>query len=77
MYASEPWLERYADHVSKELPLPTRSMANLSEESVERAPECPRTQRHLLLRREDLIHGAERPHLQLCIAVGVLERGEG
>ncbi len=38
VYESKPWLERYADHVPKELPLPERSMADLFEESVERAP---------------------------------------
>ena len=39
MYKSRPWLERYADYVPNELPLPTRSMAALFEESAERAPD--------------------------------------
>ena len=39
VYESKPWLERYADYVPKELPLPTRSMADLFEESAERASD--------------------------------------
>ena len=39
VYESKPWLERYADYVPKELPLPTRSMADLFEKSAERAPD--------------------------------------
>src|SRR5918997_1401556 len=39
VYESKPWLDRYADYVPKELPLPTRSMADLFEESAERAPD--------------------------------------
>src|SRR5919112_6788495 len=39
VYESKPWLERYAEYVPKELPLPTRSMADLFEESAERAPD--------------------------------------
>ncbi|HEY6751761.1 MAG TPA: long-chain fatty acid--CoA ligase [Rubrobacteraceae bacterium] len=38
VYESNPWLKRYADYVPKELPLPERSMADLFEESAERAP---------------------------------------
>jgi long-chain acyl-CoA synthetase len=38
-YQSKPWLERYADCVPKELPLPEKSTADLFEESAERAPE--------------------------------------
>ena len=39
VYESKPWLERYADYVPKELPLPMRSMADLFEKSAERAPD--------------------------------------
>jgi long-chain acyl-CoA synthetase len=39
VYESKPWLERYADYVPKELPLPTKSMVDLFEESAERAPD--------------------------------------
>jgi long-chain acyl-CoA synthetase len=39
IYESKPWLERYADYVPKELPLPTKSMVDLFEESAERAPD--------------------------------------
>lgn len=39
VYESKPWLERYADHVPKELPLPEKSMVGLFEESVERVPD--------------------------------------
>jgi long-chain acyl-CoA synthetase len=39
VYESKPWLERYAGYVPKELPLPEKSMADLFEESAERAPE--------------------------------------
>jgi long-chain acyl-CoA synthetase len=39
IYESKPWLERYADYVPKELPLPTRSMADLFEESAENASD--------------------------------------
>jgi long-chain acyl-CoA synthetase len=39
IYESKPWLERYADYVPKELPLPTRSMADLFEESADRTPD--------------------------------------
>ena len=39
IYESKPWLERYADYVPKELPLPTRSMADLFEESAEHASD--------------------------------------
>ena len=39
VYGSNPWLKRYADYVPKELPLPERSMADLFEESAERAPD--------------------------------------
>ncbi len=39
VYESKPWLERYADYVPKELPLPEKSMADLFEESAERVPD--------------------------------------
>ncbi len=39
VYESKPWLERYADHVPKELPLPEKSMVGLFEESVKRVPD--------------------------------------
>src|SRR5215212_9030323 len=39
VYENKPWLERYADYVPKELPLPEKSMADLFEESAERAPD--------------------------------------
>ena len=39
IYESKPWLEMYADYVPKELPLPEKSMVDLFEESVERAPD--------------------------------------
>src|SRR5215204_5525579 len=39
VYESKPWLERYADYVPKELPLPQRSMADLFEHSAERNPD--------------------------------------
>jgi long-chain acyl-CoA synthetase len=39
VYESKPWLDRYADHVPKELPPPEKSMADLFEESVERDPD--------------------------------------
>jgi long-chain acyl-CoA synthetase len=39
IYESKPWLELYADYVPKELPLPEKSMADLFEESAERAPD--------------------------------------
>jgi long-chain acyl-CoA synthetase len=39
VYESKPWLERYADHVPKELPLPETSMPDLFEESAGRAPD--------------------------------------
>jgi long-chain acyl-CoA synthetase len=39
VYESKPWLERYAGYVPKELPPPEKSMADLFEESAERAPE--------------------------------------
>ncbi|MDQ4062402.1 MAG: AMP-binding protein, partial [Actinomycetota bacterium] len=39
IYESKPWLERYADYVPKELPLPERSMVGLFEESVKRVPD--------------------------------------
>jgi long-chain acyl-CoA synthetase len=39
VYESKPWLERYADHVPKELPLPEKSMPDLFEESAGRAPD--------------------------------------
>jgi long-chain acyl-CoA synthetase len=39
VYESKPWLERYANYVPKELPLPTRSMVDLFEESAERTPD--------------------------------------
>src|SRR5919107_893649 len=39
VYESKPWLERYADYVPKELPLPQRSMADLFEQSAERNPD--------------------------------------
>jgi long-chain acyl-CoA synthetase len=39
IYESKPWLERYADYVPKELPLPTKSMADLFEESTEHASD--------------------------------------
>jgi len=39
VYENKPWLERYADYVPKELPLPTRSMADLFEESAKRATD--------------------------------------
>jgi len=39
VYENKPWLDRYADHVPKELPLPEKSMADLFEEAVERDPD--------------------------------------
>ncbi|MBD0358908.1 MAG: AMP-binding protein, partial [Rubrobacter sp.] len=39
VYESKPWLERYADYVPKELPLPQRSMADLFEQSAQRNPD--------------------------------------
>ncbi len=39
VYESKPWLERYADHVPKELPLPEKSMVGLFEESAKRVPD--------------------------------------
>src|SRR5215217_1892141 len=39
VYENKPWLERYADYVPKELPLPEKSMADLFEESAERVPD--------------------------------------
>src|SRR5919112_5908088 len=39
VYESKPWLDRYADYVPKELPLPEKSMADFFEESVERNPD--------------------------------------
>ncbi|MDP8973932.1 MAG: long-chain fatty acid--CoA ligase [Actinomycetota bacterium] len=39
IYESKPWLDRYADYVPKELPLPTKGMVDLFEESAERAPD--------------------------------------
>jgi long-chain acyl-CoA synthetase len=39
VYENKPWLERYADYVPKELPLPEKSMADLFEESAKRVPD--------------------------------------
>ncbi len=39
VYESKPWLERYADYVPKELPLPEKSMVDLFEESAKRVPD--------------------------------------
>ncbi len=39
IYESKPWLDRYADYVPKELPLPTKGMVDLFEESAEHAPD--------------------------------------
>lgn len=39
VYEGKPWLERYADYVPKELPLPKKSMVALFEESAERVPD--------------------------------------
>ena len=39
VYENKPWLERYADYVPKELPLPEKSMADLFEESAQRVPD--------------------------------------
>jgi long-chain acyl-CoA synthetase len=39
VYKSKPWLDRYADYVPKELPLPAKSMIDFFEESAERAPD--------------------------------------
>jgi long-chain acyl-CoA synthetase len=39
VYESKPWLDRYADYVPKELPLPAKSMIDFFEESAERAPD--------------------------------------
>ena len=39
VYESKPWLEKYADYVPKELPLPEKSMVDLFEESAERVPD--------------------------------------
>ena len=39
VYENKPWLEMYADYVSKELPLPEKSMADFFEESAERVPD--------------------------------------
>jgi long-chain acyl-CoA synthetase len=39
VYESKPWLERYADYVPKELPLPEKSMVDLFEKSAKRVPD--------------------------------------
>lgn len=39
VYESKPWLDRYADYVPKELPLPEKSMIDLFEESAARVPD--------------------------------------
>jgi long-chain acyl-CoA synthetase len=39
VYESKPWLDRYADYVPKELPLPAKSMIDFFEESAERTPD--------------------------------------
>lgn len=38
VYEEKPWLERYAEYVPKELPMPQKSMVDLFEESAKRAP---------------------------------------
>lgn len=38
-YSHKPWLDRYASYVPAELPLPTRSMIELFEESASRNPD--------------------------------------
>ncbi|CAN5715690.1 long-chain fatty acid--CoA ligase [soil metagenome] len=38
-YSRKPWLDRYASYVPAELPLPTRSMIELFEESASRNPD--------------------------------------
>jgi len=39
VYENKPWLERYADYVPKELPLPEKSMIDFFEESAKRMPD--------------------------------------
>ncbi|HVF00994.1 MAG TPA: long-chain fatty acid--CoA ligase [Rubrobacteraceae bacterium] len=39
VYENKPWLNRYAEYVPHELPLPGRSMSDLFEESAGRAPD--------------------------------------
>lgn len=39
VYESKPWLAKYADYVPEELPLPSKSMVDLFEESAKRVPE--------------------------------------
>ncbi len=39
VYENKPWLNRYAEYVPHELPLPERSMSDLFEESAGRAPD--------------------------------------
>ena len=45
VYESKPWLERYADHVPKELPLPETSITRLTPRRLTSHPtssEAPR-----------------------------------
>src|SRR5215203_3024189 len=39
VYESKPWLDKYADYVPKELPLPQKSMIDLFEDSAQRVPD--------------------------------------
>jgi long-chain acyl-CoA synthetase len=39
VYENKPWLERYADYVHKELPLPEKSMIDFFEELAKRVPD--------------------------------------
>ena len=39
VYENKPWLDKYADYVPKELPLPQKSMIDLFEDSAQRVPD--------------------------------------
>ncbi len=39
VYEGKPWLERYAEYVPKELPMPKKSMVDLFEDSAKRVPD--------------------------------------
>ena len=39
VYENKPWLDKYADYMPKELPLPLKSMIDFFEESAERVPD--------------------------------------
>ena len=38
-YENKPWLDKYADYVPKELPLPQKSMIDFFEDSAQRVPD--------------------------------------